>query len=486
MTDGSSWRCRVSGGAASTQAKLTDMRTAAGRLDTYGGDAGDLCASALGIGASVPAKSALLSPGSAMRIAELVAGLSINLGALGVRMEFVARTLRWSATAYELTDEAQRRLLSGINVLTAPARLGNDVGTAAIHAWSRHPMTLSMLGGGDLRPWTESFSDELNEEVTADPGLADGLVPWLEAGVWVGGSTLAAGQFGAASFASGRHLTPPPLPGNFEDQIGWLLASGRMFGFFNDTQPLSVTQTAARTSPVTTRDLADLVQASADVEHRSDKAKSVLSVRRVVGADGKGAWIVVIPGTTHWSAYTDNGPSDATANLVTMTGQPSSLYPAIGNALATAMKESGVQPGAEPVLLTGHSQGGIVATRLAVDDTFRSTYNVREVVTAGSPIDRMKVPPDVNVLSLENTHDIIPRVDGRPAPDAINRVDVGCAAPSSEHVRQITDAHDASRYVRQARELTADSDETLQQWYDRNGKFLTGRETDYEFQLRRP
>lgn len=473
-------QCAVSGGNESTEARYTDMRTAAGRLDGSGNEAGDLCKAAFGIGTSLPAKSAILSPGSAVSIAEQITGLTAGLGGLTLRMEFVARTLRWSASAYELTDETQRQLLAAINIATTPSRLTTDLAKDLLIATLEHPtppLRSVYTYPGELlyngAAWSRTFASEVDKDLRAEPGLVDGTVAW---------SRKLLDAFGPM-IAPRFHLTPPPQ--DFEGQIAWILAAGRSYGAFNDTKPLTVKETSERKRPATKRHLADVVTAAADVEHRSDKSKSVLLVRRVVGKNGKGAWVVVIPGTTHWSATTDHGPSDATANLATMAGVPSSLYPAIDRALAAAMKESGVRPGSEPVMVAGHSQGGIVAARLAVDDGFRTKYDVREVVTDGSPIDRMKLPPEVNVLSIENNHDVVPHADGVATPDAINRVDVTCEAPKGEHLHSVLDAHDASRYARSARELTADSNDQLAQWYARNDKYLDGRETDYEFHLRR-
>lgn len=507
-------QCTVSGGSGSTGAHYADLRTAADRLDASGDDARDLCTAAFGIGTSLPEKSAVLSPGSALSVATQITGVTVALGGLSLRMEFVARSLRWSATVYELTDATQRKLLEEINIATTPVRLSTYVATSLRSAVIEHPPAFLGELVFSRRPRTDEHAmgwlgrvsksalNHLDRDVRGDPGLTDGITAWTGQAVWAFGSGAAAlgrvantipadafqlGPVAALGRAAGSaHLTAPPPPEDFEMQIAWLLASGRRLGYFNDTKPLSVTSAAVHRTPVRRRQLGDLLQDAADVEHRSDEDHSVLTVRRVVGTDGNGSWVVAIPGTTHWSAFTDHGPSDATANLATMAGVPSSLYPAINRALDAAMKEAGVAAGTEPVMLTGHSQGGIVATQLAADKTFRTKYDVREVVTAGSPIGRIDVPDDVNVLSLENRQDAVPHLDGRANPDAINRVQVSCGTPRGEQLHDLLDAHDASRYARSARELTADhGDHQLSEWYARNGRFLDGRETDFEFRLRR-
>ena len=398
MNESTGRQCTISGGPASTQAQFADMRSAAGRLEATAGDTGDLRAGVLGIATSLPEKSAILSPGSAVDVAEKIAGLTIALTALGLHMEFVAATLRWSAGVYELTDEVQRQLLAAINVATAPVRLRTDVAKDAVIATLEHPLPPLRSWAtypGELYyngvAWTRSFTKELDSDLQNDPALVDGALPWVEWGIDALGPDVS------------RRLNIAAPPDDFEGQIAWLLAAGRSLGYFNDTRPLTVTEVGEHRGRTRKRQLADVVAAAADVEHRSGKDRSVLLVRRVVGSDGEGAWVVVIPGTSHWPLRSDHGPSDTAANLATMAGVKSSLYPAIDKAMAAAMKESGVTPGSEPVMLAGHSQGGIIAARLAIDEDFRARYDVREVVTAGSPIDRMPVPQDVTSCRSRTT-----------------------------------------------------------------------------------
>lgn len=449
-------QCTPSGGAGSTDADFTDMRTTAARLDAAGDDASGLCKSVLRIAGSLPEKSAILSPGSAAKVAGKISGLTLDLEKLALHMEFVARELRWSAGAYEMTDSVQRSLLAAVNVWTAPTRgAAYVVGSAWKAMRTRRP-----------RSWPRAFTDELQQRLINDPSLVDGLLPWI------------------SGFLSNYSRVPPR---DLEGQSGWILGTGRFFGLFNDAKPLDVRKLGKRQLPDKQRQLSDVVSGAADVEHRSGKDNSVLSVRRVVGTDGKGSWVVTVPGTTHWPMRPDHGPSDLTANLAMMAGTASSLYPAIDSALAAAMKEAGVRPGSEPVMLAGHSQGGIAAARMAADNAFRTKYDVREVVTAGAPIDRIHIPKDVNVFSIENAHDIVPHADGTATPDSYSRVNVTCEAPAGEALKSVTDAHDASLYARSSEELTRDRPEIqITDWYDRNDRFLDGSGTEYDFELRRP
>lgn len=473
-------RCTVSGGSGSTEAHFLGMRATATRLDSSVDDATDLCGAVVSIGLSLPAKSAVLSPGSAIGITTQIASLTLSLGGLALRMEFVARTLRWSATAYEMADAAQREVFAAINIATTPQRLFIDAvasgGEALLETRMPHlapTVSHDLLGYGAAL--AGNFSKELQHDVGDDPALVDGTIAWTRFLVTV-----------ESRSELPLRLAFGPAPMDFEGQIAWLLASGRKLGWFTDSKPLTVTEIGKSKRPASRGQLTDIVAEAATTERQSSSDHSVVHIRRVVGADGTGAWVVAIPGTTHWNLHSDHGPSSTAANLATEAGVQSSLYPAIDRALGAAMKEAGVAPGSEPVMIAGHSQGGIIATRLAVDDDFRTKYHVTEVVTAGSPISRIAVPSSVNVLSLENIHDPVPRADGIDNPDTTNRTNVVCETPQGEQLSGLIDAHDASRYARSAGELAPDrSEQQVSDWYARNLRFLDGTDTVFTFQLRR-
>jgi hypothetical protein len=153
-------------------------------------------------------------------------------------------------------------------------------------------------------------------------------------------------------------------------------------------------------------------------------SQSLLSGRPVVRVieirqdDGSGAWIVQIPGTAGWSPRAGPLVHDLTSDVRLMSLQRSALAVAALAALEHAQASSG-RPGAltEPVMLTGHSLGGITAMAIAADDGLRAGVNVTHVVTAGSPVGHLPVPPDVQVLALEHVGDVVPAADLTPNPD---------------------------------------------------------------------
>jgi pimeloyl-ACP methyl ester carboxylesterase len=100
-----------------------------------------------------------------------------------------------------------------------------------------------------------------------------------------------------------------------------------------------------------------------------------------------------------------------------MAGTPTSRIDGLTRALTLA----GVRPG-EPVMLVGHSQGGLIAVNAARDAVRGGEFNVTHVVTAGAPVGLIvgAVPSSVQVLALENSQDVVPHVDGVMNPDLPN------------------------------------------------------------------
>jgi pimeloyl-ACP methyl ester carboxylesterase len=139
-----------------------------------------------------------------------------------------------------------------------------------------------------------------------------------------------------------------------------------------------------------------------------------VEVQKVTQSDGIEAYVVYIPGTDSWlpGDKTAFGP---TSNVRGMAGE-------VTDSMALtleAMKAAGIPQGA-PVMLVGHSQGGMAATALAGSSMVTSMYNVTNVVTAGSPTGRYPRNPDVNYVHFEHSGDITPGADATRNPDLAN------------------------------------------------------------------
>jgi hypothetical protein len=94
---------------------------------------------------------------------------------------------------------------------------------------------------------------------------------------------------------------------------------------------------------------------------------------------------------------------------------------------------------------------------------------------------RIDVPPTVSVLSLENRNDLVPRLDGDPSPDQVNRVTVLFDAQAHDVGRNHATS---STYLPAAREIDrAMGDPSLAAWRQGAAAFLdadSARTTVYD------
>jgi hypothetical protein len=152
------------------------------------------------------------------------------------------------------------------------------------------------------------------------------------------------------------------------------------------------------------------VSALADSDHGNDGTLAITQVRH---PDGSRSWIVDVPGTDMMDPVRSlAGPDvrDMAENLRYVAGQPT----AYSRGVLDAMGQAGIGRG-EPVMLVGHSQGGMTVQSIVQD---ASGYDVRQVVTAGSPDIPGSMPDTVRALQLEHDGDLVPELDGHTLPDA--------------------------------------------------------------------
>jgi hypothetical protein len=170
----------------------------------------------------------------------------------------------------------------------------------------------------------------------------------------------------------------------------------------------------------------------------------VISVQQLTHPDGTRAWVVEIPGTEDWG-LNDVNPMDLTTNGRLLAGLPDDMT----DAVLDAMRRSGVGPD-EPVMLAGHSQGGMVAMSVAA--AVGSAYSVRAVVTAGAPDIPQPAPTGVEVRHYRHTEDLVPQLDGTPdQPDArVTVVTRDLSATGGPAVPSVLEAHAVERYVETA------------------------------------
>jgi len=238
---------------------------------------------------------------------------------------------------------------------------------------------------------------------------------------------------------------------------------------------------AAIVTAVPARSLEGVMHRLFDVE---EAGQGAVRIERWTDKHGVTRRIVYVPGTQDWLNLTSN-PSDLGADLALLAGG----MPDAATVVLRALEADGATPG-DPVMLAGHSLGGIVATALAANPQVLARFDIRAVVTAGSPVGRITLPTTVNALHLEGTRDIVPGLDGRPNPDTPTRVTVHHDARDSELAdlngegEDIASAHHLDTYAQTARLVDEGLGPSTDAWLAAEREFLARRDdaivTEYE------
>ena len=407
----------IVGGAGGLEVEYDDLRTAAHVLQSA---AWEVVATALDARRVMTdaglLASSLLDPGGFARaeaaVLAAVAGPH-GLIAAGGRIEERSVALRAAVLRYVATD----RLDGGLRAVRHWAE-----GTAVLASLPLLPLlAVSPLGEP---AWDWVTGDDAGRFLAEHPGIAEDAAGAAPAFVHEVLSVLGGPALLGALLATG-HAGPATI-----EQESALLAL---------LYPAGSAQVRGRgtdlSAPPAPTDVTDLLAA---LQHRDALAhgdtQGEIDVRRLtrVGPDGtvSTSWIVDLPGTKDWQpdprADRDH-LNDLTTNLTTMAGDHTARIDGVTRALQLA----GVGPD-DPVMLVGHSQGGLVALRAAEQYAADGSFRVTHVVTAGSPTARMTVPPSVSVLALENRYDLVPQLDGEPPPDQHNRITVTLDAQSHD------------------------------------------------------
>jgi pimeloyl-ACP methyl ester carboxylesterase len=167
------------------------------------------------------------------------------------------------------------------------------------------------------------------------------------------------------------------------------------------------------------------------------------------------SWAVYVGGTADWNAVATDEPWDLTANVTAVAGQNAGSF----RAVMQSMRAAGIGPD-EPVVITGHSQGGLVATQVAAAGVF----SVRAVATFGAPESRVPVPTGVATLTVEHTDDVVTALGGESLLSSDDRVTVRREAFATVPVPEgaVLPAHNLDVYRETARRIDASPETTLQ------------------------
>ena len=113
----------------------------------------------------------------------------------------------------------------------------------------------------------------------------------------------------------------------------------------------------------------------------------------------------------------------------------------------------------------GYSQGGIHAMNLSQDKAFLADYDLKYVLTAGSPVGAINPEPGVSSLHLEHRQDWVPGREGLPNPDTKERVTVTLKRTGHYAARSATPASapgtGSATMQREPRAVSASRDPSL-------------------------
>ncbi|WP_186759178.1 hypothetical protein [Arthrobacter alpinus] len=193
-----------------------------------------------------------------------------------------------------------------------------------------------------------------------------------------------------------------------------------------------------------------------------------IGVDRVDRPDGSRVWIVNLPGTEVWNKVDSENPWDLEGDLEGMTAAQKEMFAQQHIVIQELMKAALHAVGAlanEEVVITGHSGGGIHAVAAAADPAFLTKVNVKMLIIAGAPAKNLHVAPSIQVLGLENEHDIVTAADFGPAPDLPNWVSVTSHRPGAtegnDPVAIIREAHDLDNYLNDAKAVENSDDPAI-------------------------
>jgi hypothetical protein len=466
----------VRGGPGGVHANLDNMLATAGLINQVAADMLDLAASCheFLVDQDVAA-SAVLNPAGAARFqaAMLAAlhgpdGLTATAGGIGLH----AVKLRAQVVAYRTADDLAAALLDVRRLIQ---------GAAGIATLPVLLPTLGVAGAGWLAGGTIAGQDpvaDLQRLLIDHPGIIDETAGSAPGAI----SILFLFTLGPVAVPTGcvvRLTTSKTLfPTTVAEGVALLSL------LYPDGKAAVKDRGVDASPPFMTkppRGFGDLV---GGLSLRNNKPKGQIDVRVVERTlpDGsvQRSYIVDIPGTKIWNlpGKDHSQINDLGTNLHALAGDST----AYEQGIAEALRRAGAQPH-DPVMLIGHSQGGLVAVNAADHFASSGRYRVTHVVTLGSPIAHLHVPRSVRVLSVENKHDVFPHLDGRDNPDEPNHTTVTFA-------RQLGDiGHnhglDAS-YLPVAQDLDRTDDPSVRDFRDSAEPFLRGnRLTSHVYEISR-
>lgn len=209
--------------------------------------------------------------------------------------------------------------------------------------------------------------------------------------------------------------------------------------------PVSTARVGAATAVAAVTGFTDRVD-------RIPEGDAQIRIDRYSHADAPDSFEVYIAGTRDFGLTAGTEPWDMTSNFTAMAGGESGAMESV----RAAMKDAGIG-GGSPVVFTGHSQGGLIAARLAAS----SDFTARGLYTLGAPAGQVVVPHGIAWVALEHTDDFVPAIGGTwaSADPVIVRREVFTDTPVDTSI--MLPAHQLARYRETAELVDASTEQRL-------------------------
>ncbi len=251
-----------------------------------------------------------------------------------------------------------------------------------------------------------------------------------------------------------------------------LAAVGSVVGLVRSTPPHLVATSGQKVEgpPVGAAQRLERIPTPTD----ADGAQVVVERYVIPGEDD--VFIAYAAGTVDFDPFVPSEPFDMESNVVNCVNGTSASAEAVRQSLVAAGADSDSR-----VQLVGYSQGGASIARVAASGDF----SVQGVLTFGSPTGQIPLDPDIPVVIVEHTDDLVPALGGRQdngeAVVVTRRVYSDGAVPTSDPVP----AHLRANYSETARQMDASTNHklaaTLGSLDDLVARAVSVTSTRYEF-----
>ncbi|MGV8885839.1 MAG: hypothetical protein ACOH1T_09695 [Microbacteriaceae bacterium] len=175
---------------------------------------------------------------------------------------------------------------------------------------------------------------------------------------------------------------------------------GSRCGIFAET-PVRVSAVGPDTATTAPTGAAERIRRIPDPKQNGTGAQIVIEKYSSPGQADR--FEVYLGGTVDFSPVASGEVWDLTSNVNAVAELPAGSYRAAQQALAAAGVTS-----TSDVMFTGYSQGGLIASELVAS----GDYSARGLLTVGAPAGQVELPPQLPVVAIEHTDDLVTAFGG--------------------------------------------------------------------------